>query len=339
MAIPKITMSLPKKQLISRVLDAVRLCGWNAMLLNDAHPLKLSVFRDDDTHRLILYIWNITHGGYPRNPNELRIQVTGIDEFHEEDGFKTLVLGWSEDLQCFAGFDVTKHRVDMSGRSPSFQIRRQAFTNALSHGVDTQEKGNDEIAIAFRPDFFMTYVEKLNDFHGCSSRSDFSTLGRIVSAPNEAQIVDVPAGPRRTVLQELQRKIRDTRFRKNVMLAYEQRCAISGIQLDLLDAAHIVPVEHEQGTDELKNGICMSAIHHRAFDRGLIAVRTDYSIVINPTKLSHLRSVGWDGGFDMFKSTLRDQIILPRRREHYPDPEKLVFGQTLRGWTERQLRN
>ena len=49
--------------------------------------------------------------------------------------------------------------------------------------------------------------------------------------------------------------MRDARFRKNVLVAYGYRCAISGIQLDLVDAAHIIPVEHERGTDELRNGI------------------------------------------------------------------------------------
>jgi putative restriction endonuclease len=112
---------------------------------------------------------------------------------------------------------------------------------------------------------------------------------------------------------------------------------MSDIQLDLLDAAHIVPVEHDKGTDEMKNGICLSAIHHRAFDRGLVGIRTDYAIVLNERKLAELDSIGWSGGADKFRATLRDHINLPSRSELYPDPKYLVLGQTLRGWLPKEI--
>ena len=112
---------------------------------------------------------------------------------------------------------------------------------------------------------------------------------------------------------------------------------MSGIQLDLVDAAHIIPVDHERGTDELKNGICLSALHHRAFDLGLIGIKWDYSVILNDRRMAELHSTGWDGGAAEFKASLRDQILMPARRRHYPDPDYLVFGQQLRGWSQKQL--
>ena len=109
------------------------------------------------------------------------------------------------------------------------------------------------------------------------------------------------------------------------------------MQLDLVDAAHIIPVDHKRGTDELKNGLCLSALHHRAFDNGLIGIKRDYSVVLNERRISDLRSIGWDGGAVEFKASLRDQILLPARRAYYPDSDYLVFGQQLRGWLPRQL--
>jgi len=104
-----------------------------------------------------------------------------------------------------------------------------------------------------------------------------------------------------------------------------------------VDAAHIIPVEHERGTDELKNGICLSALHHRAFDHGLIGIKKDYSVVVSESRMSKLRSIGWDGGAVEFRGGLRDQILLPARRAHYPDPDYLMLGQELRGWASRYL--
>jgi putative restriction endonuclease len=324
--------------MLDRVLEAIRASGWDCIVLSDSHPYRLTLFQGEARDTILCYIWNLTHGGYPRDPNELRIQVTGVDTFRIEEGAKTLVLGWSEGDRMFAGFDVTKHLIPMTGRSPSFQIRRETLTAATANGFSLQTRGNQEIAIAFRPDFFSTYVHELESLHGTAQHAeDLTVLQQIADEPIEQGIQDIPASPRRTVLQQIQRKVRDQRFRKNVLAAYDYRCAMSGIKLDLLDAAHLIPVEHERGTDETKNGICLSAIHHRAFDHGLVGIRKDYTVVVNERCLGRLRSLGWDDGIDLFRSTLRNQIILPARRNLYPDTDYLVFGQGLRGWSPRLL--
>jgi putative restriction endonuclease len=329
---------ISKGAMLDRVVAGVRASGWDCIVLSESHPFRLTIFQSETRHTVLCYVWNLTHGGYPRDPNELRIQVTGVNRFRVEEATKTLVLGWSEDDRMFAGFDVTKHLISMAGRSPSFQIRRETINAAATQGFSPQTRGNQEIAIAFRPDFFATYVNELERLHGTAHHAeDLKLLQKIAEEPTEEEIRDIPAGPRRTVLQQIQRKVRDQRFRKNILAAYDHRCAMSGIQLDLLDAAHLIPVEHERGTDETKNGICLSAIHHRAFDHGLVGIRKDYTVVVNDKRLGDLKVLGWDGGVDLFKSTLRDQILLPARRNFYPDQDYLVFGQTLRGWERRLL--
>ena len=143
---------------------------------------------------------------------------------------------------------------------------------------------------------------------------------------------DLPARERRKVLQLVTRKVRDARFRTNVLRAYDYRCCMCGLQLDLLDAAHIIPVEHDRGTDETKNGLSLCALHHRAFDHALVAIKTDYSITSSEKSFGELRRIGWDGGEVEFKAALRDQILLPPKRSLYPAPDYLQFGQELRRW-------
>jgi putative restriction endonuclease len=329
---------ISKGAMLDRVLQAVRASGWDCIVLSDTHPFRLSLFQGEVRQIVLCYIWNLTHGGYPRDPNELRIQVTGVDRFRIEPGAKTLVLGWSEGERMFAGFDVTRHLITMRGRSPSFQIRRETLNAAAAQAFGLQRRGNQEIAIAFRPEFLATYVNESEQLHGAAQHpDDVRVLATIAVEATEEEIPDIPAGPRRSALQQIQRKVRDQRFRKNVLTAYDYRCAMSGIQLDLLDAAHLIPVEHDRGTDETKNGICLSAIHHRAFDHGLVGIHKDYSIVVNSQRLGELKSLGWDGGIQLFKSTLRDQILLPARRDLYPDTDYLIFGQALRGWDRRSF--
>jgi putative restriction endonuclease len=331
-------MRVSKSDLLQRIIAAVKASGWNAIVLSSEHPFKLSLFRGDQRVLTLCYIWNLTHGGYPRNPNELRIQVTGVDRFRIEERAKTLLLGWEEVEQMFAGFDVTKHLISMVGRSPSLQVRRETVNEAKGKAFFPQTRDNQEIVIAFRPDFFAAYVQELEDLHKTAQQpEELRQLKRIANTDIEREIKDIPAGPRKAVLQQINRKVRDARFRQNVLAAYGCRCAVSGIQLELVDAAHIIPVDHERGTDELKNGLCLSALHHRAFDNGLIGIKRDYSVVLNERLIVELHSIGWDGGAAEFKASLRDQILLPARRAHYPDPDYLVLGQALRGWTQKYL--
>jgi putative restriction endonuclease len=326
-----------KEDILAIVVNAIQASGWDAIVLNKRHPFRISMYRGDSRVIFLCYIWNLTHGGFPRDPNELRIQVTGIDRFIIEGGVKTVVLGFSADEKMFAGFDVTKHRISMSGRSPSFQIRRETLAHAKTTDFFPQTRQNNEIAIGFRPEFFATYLNELEALHGSAQHPQDVVAVTQIAETSATNIQDIPAGPRRTVVEQIQRKVRDERFRKNVLTAYGHRCAASDIQLNLLDAAHIVPVEHERGTDETKNGLCLSALHHRAFDHGLIGIKRNYRIIFHEGNFCKLRAIGWEGGEKAFYDGCRDAINLPARREFYPDPDYLVFGQVLRGWNARDL--
>lgn len=82
------------------------------------------------------------------------------------------------------------------------------------------------------------------------------------------------------------RIVRDRIFRKIVLRAYDERCAVSGLKLingggrAEVDAAHIRPVEHA-GPDILQNGIALSGTAHWMFDRGLISLSDDHRILIS----------------------------------------------------------
>jgi putative restriction endonuclease len=82
------------------------------------------------------------------------------------------------------------------------------------------------------------------------------------------------------------RIVRDRIFRRTVLRAYSERCAISGLRLinglgrAEVDAAHIRPVEKD-GPDIVSNGIALSGTVHWMFDRGLIGLADDRRILIS----------------------------------------------------------
>ena len=81
------------------------------------------------------------------------------------------------------------------------------------------------------------------------------------------------------------RKFRDPKFRELVVRTYQGRCAISGMELRNgggraeVQAAHIKSVEAD-GPDIIQNGIALSGTIHWMFDRKLLSIDEDHSILI-----------------------------------------------------------
>jgi putative restriction endonuclease len=82
------------------------------------------------------------------------------------------------------------------------------------------------------------------------------------------------------------RIVRDRIFRSVVLRAYDERCAFTGLKLingggrAEVEAAHIRPVQ-ANGPDVVNNGIALSGTMHWMFDRGLIGLGDDLSILVS----------------------------------------------------------
>lgn len=91
---------------------------------------------------------------------------------------------------------------------------------------------------------------------------------------------------RERIDQVINRAVRYRNFRKNVLRAYRERCAVTGIRLingggrAEVEAAHIRPVEHD-GPDIVSNGIALSGTAHWMFDRGLVGLEDDLTIIVS----------------------------------------------------------
>lgn len=102
----------------------------------------------------------------------------------------------------------------------------------------------------------------------------------------EEQIPFVPEQVRERLQQLSSRIIRDRVFRQVVLRAYDSRCAITGLKLingrgrAEVEAAHIRPVT-ENGPDIVTNGIALSGTAHWMFDRGLISLDDDLTILFS----------------------------------------------------------
>lgn len=78
-------------------------------------------------------------------------------------------------------------------------------------------------------------------------------------------------------------RIKQNFFRRAVLSSYRGRCCMSGLsEPRLLIASHIVPWSKDKANRlNPSNGLCLSAIHDRAFDKGLISLSDDFKIMVS----------------------------------------------------------
>lgn len=81
-----------------------------------------------------------------------------------------------------------------------------------------------------------------------------------------------------------ERKIRvgQSFFRNTLLSAYDGRCCVTGLaNPHLLEASHIVPWQEDRAIRlNPRNGLLLSALHHKAFDAGLMSVEEDFTVLV-----------------------------------------------------------
>jgi putative restriction endonuclease len=168
-----------------------------------------------------------------------------------------------------------------------------------------------------RDDFNKIVQQGLNDTTPLLPRVDQPAL-----EANEDQAPFQLEQERERVSSLTSRILRDRVFRKVVLRAYDQRCAVTGLKLingsgrAEVAAAHIRPVE-DRGPDIVSNGIALSGTAHWMFDRGLISLADDLEIMVS-------RQVNDPDGVRALINK-NGRAIEPRRASDRPHPHFLQW--------------
>ena len=133
----------------------------------------------------------------------------------------------------------------------------------------------------------------------------------------------LPAAPeRRYATVQAKTRIHQARFRALVLGAYGQRCAVSGMPIpDLLEAAHILPDADARGLPEVTNGLCLSALHHSAYDRHLLGIDADGRVHLAPAVLDTHDGPTLETALKALQGA---RLRLPRHPGDHPDRERLA---------------
>ena len=121
-------------------------------------------------------------------------------------------------------------------------------------------------------------------------------------------------------LQAFDTRTRPSNFRRNVLRAYEYRCAVCSFDVKLgnapaaLEACHIQWESHG-GPSETVNGLALCVMHHKLLDRGAFTLSKQLEILVSD------EAHGTTGFKEWLMDFHRKKINFPQRRSYYPDLE------------------
>jgi putative restriction endonuclease len=312
------------------LIDSLRLYSDNVVFIDGNNPYRFSI----NKKTFYVLIKNVHESGDGRgNQDECRIQISESKNFNDAMNSKTdvIVLGYFADEKVFTAWNPylmrdrfnQKQTISLYSR---FSVQKQAAISKIAAYRDS----NGQSVLSFLPDYLGLYLENLSNIHLLDDVELLALVNQsdTLNTQNLDGEVDFPEG-HLTITHT--RYKRDPRFKTIVYDAYDNRCAMCGIQLELIEAAHIVPHSHEKGTDEIGNGISLCALHHTAYDRSLIFFDEQFNILINDSKMEYLQKVGLDSGFRKFQTLAFDKVQLPTNHTLRPNIENIKLANQARG--------
>jgi putative restriction endonuclease len=324
------TIILDRKDLRYLLIDSLRLYSDNVAFIDGNNPYRFSINRK--TYYVL--IKNVHESGDGRgNQDECRIQVGSSRNFNEamNSGKDVIVLGYFADEKVFTAWNPFMMRDRYNKRQTiSLYSRFSIQKLARIQKIAAYRDNNGQSVISFIPDYLGLYLENLNSIHLLSDNELLYLVEKSdsLNSQNADGEFDTTEGVF-TITHARQK--RDPNFRKKVYEAYNNKCAMCGIGLELIEAAHIIPISHELGTDEIENGISLCSLHHSAYDRSLIYFDDELNIILNESKIEYLEKVGLDSGIRKFERLAFDKVRLPDSHINHPNIGNIKIANQSRG--------
>jgi putative restriction endonuclease len=181
------------------------------------------------------------------------------------------------------------HNPDVIGLAHIIERTPSAVAMKLSNFASLdpyhQQRGIKGLANASKGDKAI-WDEFHNDWNGIALESENLVVQKYMELP-EQPVEEIPPKPLPTQPTEAERSVKvrlgQRFFRATILTSFQSRCCICGIPIpDLLIASHIIPWGKREDTRlDPHNGLCLCALHDRAFDKGFLTVTNEYYIQIS----------------------------------------------------------
>jgi putative restriction endonuclease len=146
--------------------------------------------------------------------------------------------------------------------------------------------------------------------------------GTTIEQKFSSTLIDIESYKGEMKTREVKVRVNQNIFRQIVLANYESRCAVSGIDIPtLLTASHIIPWSaNEEQRLNPENGICLSPLYDKLFDKGFLSVTDDFLLITSPSLSAHISK----SYYTEFISPLQGRALLEPTK-YYPDKSFLAY--------------
>lgn len=228
---------------------------------------------------------------------------------------------------------ITKPVVEGQDRPYDDEWTPEGFIQYRYRGTDPSQPDNVRLRKAMREQVPLVYLAGIVPgwyvpaFPAYVVRDDPGALTFTVAVdeflldPGEDPFVEDPTPRRAYVTRLVRQRLHQVAFRKRVLRAYRERCAVCRLRhQELLDAAHILPDTDPRAEPIVSNGLALCRLHHAAFDRNVMGIRPDLEIEIRRDVLEETDGPMLIHGLQGFQGA---KLIVPGRAELKPNREFL----------------
>jgi putative restriction endonuclease len=287
------------------------------------------------------------------NDDETRIQI-GRDQIDwqldkKNKGYITCYLGFFPQGDVLTAWDPDKVESFQGKKRTSEYTRFSLYSDAIKNVINFYtQKSNRQKKMVRHPvmqsNVLGLYLQNIDVFHNYDSKITqenqkdniralikgnldlTNDLNSNISSKQELQT----SREKKTIVCKRTSYSRDPQFTKNVINAYENKCAICNIQLGIIEAAHIIPHALPESSDKVDNGIALCRNHHKLFDNGLIILDLDQKIFINKNVKDFLDQADLLHGFEKLESEISKGYSVPDDSKLQPSRENIIFGKKYR---------
>lgn len=258
-----------------------------------------------------VYLWTTTPDasthGRPQGEHKAQVIIPGTPRGSRQhldlSGMPVALLGYSPIFGLFSAWQADLHHD--SAYSKNLQFKEALLDEAVGTGWAADVRRTDagaEVRVAVHPLHLVQYLQVMRDADLAGVMGEARRAFFIARAPKsplipvEEELEALTPLDRKQVLSE--RKQRDARFAAQVRDAFSATCAVCTVQLNITEAAHVIPVHDPRSRDEIWNGISLCGNHHRLFDHYILLIEPSGKILCAKEEIAFLKQTGRLGGFE-----------------------------------------
>lgn len=340
-------MALKKRLLRFFLEDSLRDYSEDFILYNVNNPVRFSL----NGKKYSIHISYVHDSGKNRtNDDEARIQIQRnvIQEQlkNSKVGYSPIFIGFYEKGTVFVAWPA-KYIFSLSFETTgSVYARKSHFDKVNDYGADIRKQPvrnlqEDTTIIALPGNALGLYLENSELFHKVEEETDLQTLVQSASklidktskySEEQIDYKFLLKGRRekKTIISKRIAYSRNPKFTRDVIQAYNGQCAICKKQLNIVQAAHIVPHSHDRCQDTVNNGIALCVEHHALYDSTLLLPDKDKKLFLNEERVLFLKEINQTNGLDAIKERSEYEYDIPQQQELQPLPENLEIGIKIR---------